>query len=379
MAKIHITLVGGQPAPVYNGIMAVKPEKVVFIYSQDSYDILQRVLPEINIEYQKIKLDPVDIREIDKKARELSDEFADDEVTINISSGTKVWSYFFALAFEKIANATVVFMDQNNVLWNFKDKTSSQDFVFDMHTLFRLYGNSLENNYKKFSDYTTPDFDVIRDIENIRHFNVKEFNNLLAILDKQHRHQLQHQQNGCFELQSGSYVKWEKRGYNQDDLVEIHLYKKNGQSKKTVLKSPNAIDMSFNSGWFELKVARLLSTWDQSKEICLNCKFPFAKGVDKNEVDIIINTGTKILFIECKTQITHSTDIDKFRSVVKTYGGIGSKALFITDTQMNDIAKQKCEDQGILTFALQNDNLGLSAEKALHLLLNNELYNINTQ
>lgn len=31
MTKVHITLVGGQPAPVYNGIVAMNSDKVVYI------------------------------------------------------------------------------------------------------------------------------------------------------------------------------------------------------------------------------------------------------------------------------------------------------------------------------------------------------------
>lgn len=374
MAKIHITLVGGQPAPVYNTIVAIKPDKVVFIYSQGSYDTLLRIVNEINIEYEQIILDPINIVKTNKIAQELSDKYTDDEVSLNISSGTKVWSYYFAIAFEKKINASIVFMDQNNVLWDLKNKTSSEDFIFDMHVLFRLYGNSLENNYKKLSEYTSLDIEIINEIETIRRYNVYDFRNLLAVLDKQRQNQLRDNINGYFELPSGSFVEWDK----QDDYVHICLYK-NGKTKEITLNSPNIINLAFNSGWFELKIADILSFWDKSKDICLNCKFPYIPNVDKNEVDIIVNTGNKILFVECKTHISRITDIDKFSSVVKTYGGMGSKALFVTDTKMSNIAKQKCEEHNILTFSLQDEHLGLPLYKALRLLLNNELYNINTK
>ena len=137
--------------------------------------------------------------------------------------------------------------------------------------------------------------------------------------------------------------------------------------------------MAFNSGWFEFKVAKILSKWDKCKEICMNCKFPFREKVDKNETDILINTGSKVLFVECKTQINNITDIDKFRSVIKNYGGMGSKGLFVTNAKMTDIAKAKCEEHGILSFSLQDSHLGLTEEKALQLLLESELFNINTK
>ena len=373
MSRIHITLVGGQPAPVYNTIVAVKPEKVIFIYSQESHDTLLRVVREISIKYEQIKLDPIDIVKTDKKAKELSDRHANDEVSLNISSGTKVWSYFFSITFEKKTNVSIVFMDQNNVLWDLKNKTSSKDFIFDMHVLFRLYGNSLENNYRKLSEYTTQDIELIDKIENARRYNQNDFKYLMAVLDKQKQNQLRNNINGRFELPSGSFVEWDKQDYN----VNICLYKK-GKAIHSTLNSPNIINLAFNSGWFELKIANILSLWDKSKDICLNCKFPYVANIDKNEVDIIVNTGNKILFVECKTQITNTTDIDKFRSVVKTYGGMGSKALFVTDAKMSNIAKQKCEEHNILTFSLQDDNLGLPTYKVLQLLLDNELFNINT-
>ena len=71
------------------------------------------------------------------------------------------------------------------------------------------------------------------------------------------------------------------------------------------------------------------------------------------------------------------TDIDKFNSVVKTYGGTGSKALFVTQNPMNDMSQQKCMDHKILTFALDEPHLGMDNDKALARLLDAQLYNIN--
>ena len=124
----------------------------------------------------------------------------------------------------------------------------------------------------------------------------------------------------------------------------------------------------------------MLSKWDKAKEICLNCRFSSKIDLDKNEVDIIINTGKKILFVECKTQINSSTDIDKFRSVVKGYGGMGSKGLFVTDAKMSDFNREKCEERKILPFSIETaKQWALAPEKALALFLDTDLFNINTK
>lgn len=381
MPKIHITLVGGQPAPVYHGIVATQPDKVIFIYSEGSRDVLTTLRRELSIPEDKQEpLDPTDPMKIISRAEYLAEKYRNDEITVNISSGLKSWSHLFGIVFDKIPNAAIVYMDQNNVLWNYRTMQSQSGFNFDMHTLFRLYGNPLKNNYKRFSDYTDSDKKVIQKIENIRRFNYKSFNKLTTVLENKQKDILRSQKDSCFDLPDSSYIRWVKKGSKgTNDFVEICLYK-NGNSKLIKLESPNAVSLTFNSGWFEYKVALLLSTWDKAKEICLNCHFPSKQNIDKNETDIIVNTGTKILFVECKTQINRITDIDKFRSVVKGYGGTGSKGLFITDAKISDTAIEKCKENDIIHFSLEDGKQwGLSSEKALQLLLDNELLNINTK
>lgn len=384
MAKVHITLVGGQPAPVYHGIVATKPDKVVFVYSNESVSVLEKLKKEISVDIdEQPPLDATEPKLILERANCLAQKYMNDEITVNISSGLKSWSHIFGVVFDKMPNAAVVYMDQNNVLWNYRSMTKQEDFEFNMHTLFRLYGNNLENNYRKFIDYTEDDFRAIEQIEKIRMWNVRDFNALTTVLSKENEHILQSAKFGKFDLlkekkTSMSYVEWEKPSEGKMGFVRVGLFKKN-VCQEVAFESPHAVDLVFNAGWFECKVARLLSKWNRAKEICLNCHFPFRPNIDKNETDIIVNTGTKILFVECKTQITHTTDIDKFRSVVKGYGGTGSKGLFVTDAKMTDVAKQKCNENGILTFSLQDNHLGLPNDRTLILLLESELFNINAK
>lgn len=342
--------------------------------------MVETLKKEINVPVEEQQpLDPTNPVDILRRAELLAKKYENEEVTLNISSGLKSWSHLFGTTFDKYPNAAVVYMDQNNILWNYRTLLAQTDFEFDMHTLFRLYGNSLENNYKKFADYTDKDDKAIKIIEEIRRFNTRAFNSLVVLLDSGRQNQLKNHVKGRFEGENPeNFVEWEKNG--SEEMVKLSLFSpKRGYNKEWRIVSPNAIGIVFNSGWFEYKVAKLLSTWDKAKEICLNCRFPFRQNLDKNETDIIVNTGSKILFVECKTQIYKPTDIDKFRSVVKAYGGTGSKGLFVTEAKMSDMAKKKCEENGILSFSFQDVEQYLSPEKALQLLLDNELFNINTK
>lgn len=71
----------------------------------------------------------------------------------------------------------------------------------------------------------------------------------------------------------------------------------------------------------------------------------------------------------------NSLDIDKFKNAVKNYGGIGSKALFVTENQMDDLQKEKCRDSAVIPFSLAE--AGPNKEQVLHKLLNERILNIN--
>lgn len=372
--KIHITLVGGQPAPVYNGIKADNPDKVIYVYSEDKQSIksLNVLRSEVKIDEaeQLDPLSPTNPIEIENLVSYLANKYKNDEIVVNISSGLKSWSHIFGFHFQNCENAAVVYMDQNNVLWNYKTKQSSSDFVFDMFTLFRLYGNPLEK-YARFSEYNDADKEVAKEVEGIRNVNPQDFNKLLAVIDSSKKNLLNSKM-GKYDLPSGSYVEWIKATKDEDAFVRIYLNNKKGGAE-VELESPHAYELAFNSGWFEYKIASILSTWNYAKDICLNCRFPYKNNIDKNEVDIIVNTGTKLLFVECKTQISRPTDIDKFRTVVKTYGGLGAKSLFVTDAVKSDMAKKKCEENGIIEYSLKE------GRGRILQILNEELNKINAR
>lgn len=378
MSKVHIALVGGQPTPIYHGIVATQPDKVVFIYSKSTRQVVEKVQSEINIpvDYQE-PLDPTDPYKIEQRAEELAKTYQDDEVTLNISSGLKSWSHLFGRVFEQQPNAAVVYMDQNNVLWNYRTMQATSNFEFDMDVLFRLQGNAL-TCYVRYSDYTEEDNESLRKLESARWYNCGYFNKLTTLLSKEWKAKVDNQNSGCLYISEENSVEWEKPNF-----ARLILSTKKSGIKEFTIESPHAVSLVFHTHWFEYKIARMLSHWRYAKDIRLNCVFPPQKTKSvqfpKNEVDIIVNTGTKILFVECKTQITNSTDIDKFRTAVKNYGGMGSKALFVTDNVMNDLQKEKCKESSIINFALQDTSYGPNKEQELFQLLEQELSNINTK
>lgn len=367
MAKVHITLVGGQTAPVYLGIVDANPDKVLLIYSDQTADEANLIYSEMNVTCELYKFHPVDLNEIEKSVSKLVTTLkSGDSICINIGGGTKPWSIMFYDHFKNIENVSFFYIDQNNMVWDIKSRTK-HEVDFNMEMQFKLYGNAL-TDYKKFTDYTLDDKKCRDEIRKLYQFNSYDFQFIAQKLYLQPRTDSQ-------TSEGGSTFNWIVR----DKKMHFQLVNRSGKKLVKSLESSNLSTLVYNSGWFEYEIAEILSQWKYAKEIRLNCKFPTTNGSPKNEIDIIINTGTKLLFVECKTKIYNETDIDKFASAVKVYGGLGSKALFVTDVSMSDKAQEKCADHGIMTYCLQDNVFGLPPEKSLFLKLENELFNINAK
>ena len=382
MRKVHIALVGGQPSPVYHTIAALVPDYIVYIYSDSTKEQLDTLKSTIKSESEEIKFDPTNAQKIKSGAEKLAQRFSGDEVTVNISGGLKSWAYWFSTIFNNCPNASVVYIDQNNILWNYRTMQKQHIRDLDILTHFRLHGNPIEENYTDYKDYTEDDKKALSIIEQIRSFDYNQFKALTTVLTKENSIKLRNQHRGKFEnpKQYASFVEWEKGNFPETNgKVTINIKKYNGNEKKWTLSSPHIIDLFFNAGWFEYKIATIIAQWDKAKEIFLNCRFPLKEGIDKNEVDILVNTGTKVLFVECKTQITSTVDIDKFANVIKKYGGSGSKGLFVTDAPMSEVAIKKCEESNLLHFSLQDASHMLIVEKTLTMLLDSEIERINAK
>lgn len=367
MSNIHITLVGGQTTPVYQGIIATNPDKVILIHSEQTETEANRIYAEMEVVCELLRFDPVDFQKINLSVLKLKNRFTlNDRISINLAGGTKPWSIMFYEIFKESENAELIYIDQNNRLWNLKSKESTE-VEFDMDVQFRLLGNELKN-FTKMESYTDADKAMVSAIRNLRKFNFQDFNMMTETL---YRFSTQTKSAG----KNGSTLEWN----NTEKCFEANMVDKKGRTYSAVLNSEHIRMLLLNTGWFEFEIAQLLSTWDKTKQLRLNCIFPAKSGSPKNEIDIIVNTGSKLLFVECKTQIKSETDIDKFASAVKVYGGLGSKALFVTDAPMTEKAQEKCADHGIMTFCLQDNFFNLPAEKLLFKMLDSELFNINAK
>ncbi len=346
MPKLHIALVGGQTTPVFQGIEHVKPDQIILLPSSDTHKYAE----EVRTQFYDIPCDiydiPVDdIPAIQNFAITVAESIpAYYEVSLNLSGGPKPWAMIFIEIFKmKLPQSQIYYIYQGGKLINMSRYDEVGEVNFNYKAQFEMLGHSL-SNYTLFADYTSEDDEVLTAIESMYSQNARQFTTFMYgfcnFVGKRH---LSPETNIDY-FSEGSEAHWSAT----NNTMTIDLVGK----PRLVISSPHVWNLATNTGWYEYHVAKVLAQIYPADQMFLNCRFKDSNDIDLNEVDIIINTGKKLLFVECKTQIHDSNDVDKFASVVRNYGALSSKSLFVTSRTMYPNGKEKCDNCGIPTYVI---------------------------
>ena len=318
--------------PVYLGIIETNPNEIVLVHSNGTIGQARAVAKEYGERATLRCFAPVDMPIILPEVERLLDEHKDDDVTVNISEGTKPWAIAFTLQSRQRPNVQLLYVAQNCTFYNYTTGVKWQpETNISMEQLMRFNGQDPKSK-TLLTDYDDADMNTL---QKVKAFRTRAYNvfKRLTIPDKSWRRKLEGSNEGSQSLNDGSYVEWSKTDH------WVHLFHNHWKRRtETTFDSPNVMHIVFNSGWFEYEVVQMVSQWSHAKEVWLDVVYPYRGGQAKNEIDIVVNTGLKLPMIECKTQIFDNTDIDKFRTSVKNYGGIGCKSLFVTESRMKDAA-----------------------------------------
>lgn len=344
MSKLHIALVGGEPTPVYQGIVYANPDQVILICSEktrSTADNIRCQLPMSEINTELRLFSDSDLHDMEADAQNLEKEIPEDAiVSLNLSSGLKAWTLVFNNIFRQMRpNAQIFCLGQDGKVFDITANRSDERVDFDMEAQFRLLGNEIAS-YTSYAEYTSEDRSMLNVVKS---WSLSpRFHNALKELTKAFVEKAK----GCDTKPLA--VQYAESRLRWDPVTRS--FSGNLKDREFEFHSPHAWHILLNTGWFEMYVASLLAQFYHPKDIRLNCVFKTRTDAIKNEVDIIVNAGKKLIFVECKTQVFKSIDVDKFASVVRTYGGLGSKALFVTNSPMKSEAQEKCNDKGITTY-----------------------------
>jgi hypothetical protein len=357
--KHQISLVGGQLLPVYVGIKEFMPDKLHLIASSDSI-MKVAVLKScsVNISIQEYICDPFDFFSIKSVCEKIIDSIdKSDEITFNLTGGTKIMVLAAqAILFEKQLQGFYINQDDSYLLLPSYIKTPIQNEI-TIKEFFDLSGHHIYSA-KHLSDYTPGDFITASSIENFANFDKR-----YSIITKFFRNKFKNNLNHPFPRQGKEVinnvieVSWSIDEINAIQSGVPFFYS----------KAPNAIDLFFNAAWWELIVAETISKWSKVKELLIKCELPFISDSQsmKNEIDVLINLGKKLIFVECKSGNILQEDINKMRIIKQTYGGVISKSILVSRFNPNTKILEKCKELDIEVFSCFNNNMRVNFLNAL--------------
>ena len=385
---LHLALVGGQTMPVYLALQESKASKVVLVYSLSSkveaLGIRQDVENStIEREVVLVEMVPIEYNIIQSSFEKILDSYKDWIIEANVSSGTKPWTIVLALLSAKYTNLHLIYVDQQNVIYDLK---TAEKHIIHVPCISEMlkFNQTKVKSYRNLDEYTEDDYNVLDDIKMIRnkYMRVHGAFNTLTIPSRENKNKFDRHIGYIEDPRTGSEIQWNKEYQieGSDEVIQhvcFSFLDRYGKREDFELDSPHAFDLVISSGWFEYEVATILRKWELCDEIWLNTVFPYNNTSPKNEIDIIVKAGDKLVFVECKTQIFDKTDIDKFASAVKNYGGLSAKAIFITSVSMDEQAKEKCRTNNIENFSFCDKNRNQVKHAALFSLFNSIIQNNN--
>lgn len=334
--KHQISIVGGQITPIFWGIKEKDPDVVHLLYTQDSQyqiPILESIFK--GKKFFSYQIEPYDFEKIKTQVRKIIASHPSITFELNLTGGTKM----MALACHHIfysQSFNTFYIDQKNRMYDFsKQKFMSIVSNIDIDTFIRLSGHKKYSS-NKIHDFTNEEYAFAYEINQISHSNI--FKNSISAVKKQ--------VNDIKNCRQFIYNKPTLNlQWNSPDL-ELSL-----PNSSIVINSLKAFNIAFNGIWWELVVADSIKNWNKIHEMKLNVEL-YSKTTSsiKNEIDIVINTGKTLIFIECKSGNVKQEDINKIRAVKRLYGGIASKTILVCKYKPRPDIIEKCKDLGILIF-----------------------------
>lgn len=341
--KHQITFVGGQLLPVLLGIKEFYPDKIHFIVSNESKSKIRLITPFLKGKsFTENICDPFDFTSIKNVCEQILVKMGqNDDVQFNLTGGTKIMVLAAqSLIFEK--NISGFYVNQDDTFLEIPDyKIRKLTCEISVKDFFAISGHNL-SSYKTIGDFSDEDFKVVDEIDQFLIINDKLAFQINSKIRKTYEKLSKIPLTGKLEINKLAIISW--TGIS----IKVEL---DGQEILKI-QSPNVRSLFFHAAWWELIVAREISHWSKAKELLIQCELPFKadKLTTKNEIDVLINLGGKLVFIECKSGLVKQEDINKMRVVRETYGGVISKSLLVCRFMPTQNILEKCKELSIDVF-----------------------------
>lgn len=338
--KRQIALVGGQIIPIYLGIREKDPKHVHLIYSSELEGKVSSLKKEFNaINFHDHIADAYSFEDIASIVESLIFEYEDDQWELNLTGGTKIMTLAAHNIFKEL-NFESFYLDQNSRIFSLKDKTFSNTKTnIKIATFLRLSGHT-KIRKSDLTTYSQEEFEIADKMLNL--MQDKEVDLLFR--------------KTASEIEDFNINKYSKK-INNNTYVDWSNNCLTIQTKSTFeqIYNPKALEICFSGLWWEMVTANSVRKWEHKNELLVGVEMLANSNekFSKNEIDIILNTGKNMIFIECKSGNVNQSDVNKMKVVKRMYGGISSRSILVCFKLPRKNVLERCLDLDIDVFALQ--------------------------
>lgn len=351
MKKIQIALVSKEVLPVYYLVNELKPDMVYLVGTRETMlemRNLENVLLARGMACHKRTTLADDMQDCYNVCRQIHKDNGDNcEYCYNLTCGTKIMA-FAALICARGHKARALYTDTLYYIDLNSFERVKLHNLLDTPTIIALQGQKIKEKvvYKNNSERT-------QCAEDIRDF-IRGHGKSFAPLSKYYK-----ENKGIPDSYAKGRVTYTKQGKHitiEDDDVEL-----------LSIDCEDSRKLLFEGRWWETLVADAVARWaaERHYEVWTSVRFEpnvrDAKNKDKNEMDILVNIGNRLLFVECKSGFFDQNNIYKLASVNKSYGSYKSVGVIVRFSgQVPEELKEKAKENrvSILTAWHGLDKLG---------------------
>lgn len=341
--KHQIAIIGGQLLPIYIGIKEFCPDTIHLVVSNQSKDQLNLLLPLLSEKtVQQYTCDAYDFKAIKDLCDKIVSKIGNaEELQFNLTGGTKI----MVLAAQAVILEKQIagfYINPDNTYSDLLSYTKKPILcTVSINEFMKLSGHT-SFTYKSISDYNADDLNCSRKIEAFAETEQNKYKTITTYFRNNFKvNDPQFPVSGVVKVNNID-VSWNKNcivaTINNRPLLNFI--------------SKNVKDLFLNAAWWEILIAEEISKWNKAKELLIKFELPFKSesSVMKNEIDILINLGKKLIFVECKSGSIKQEDINKMKVIKETYGGHISKSILVSRFPPTKTIMEKCKELNVEVF-----------------------------
>ncbi|MDX2129644.1 MAG: DUF1887 family CARF protein [Chloroherpetonaceae bacterium] len=333
--KIVISLVGGQLDPNLLTPLQLEATRSVLFRTPDTNREAKNLIDALGVNgisasvQETPAFDFAQTREdIRKKVETLRDEHQGSEIWINYTGGTKIMS-LAAFEVARELDLRTAYLEPRSsslltTLGTLPQPSIPISVKFTIEAFFALKGFSVQRNKSLETNAQTRKAFTEFVYENIR--NSAIFHNKL--FSKVFQFRIKNSTANNYEKLIGTFITenfWNSMVSKNMSGFQVKL---NSQSAN--FNTGAQLIEYFSGGWLEEYVFNKFYDSRCADDVTIGLRFLSSENDVMNECDVVAINKGQSTFVECKSGNFNSTDIDKFHSVAKMYGGDYAKGVWLS-------------------------------------------------